>query len=430
MSNAAKYRKEIAWALAAKASAFLFYYALVYYLTHLMTVRIWGEWSAFFAVLSLILLLSDQGINIASKRFIAQARGTPELGGVVRRTLFLRVVASAIYTALIFFLLNFVPLSGQAYDAGLFEHSLVLIGLYSVLDYLKNLFEALHRLRFTFVITAVEHSLKLLLVILLLREQSQFNAIITGFTIATAAGIVAGGISLFRMVPGVFSGAAPPKLTRQAYIYSLPIFLMSIGGLVALEIDTIMLRQMRNAYETGIYAAAKNIVIFLPHLSLAFSMGTMPRLAIFNSTTAGANRRTYYRLLLGITGLYLLISLGVVAFAFFGVRLFYGESYGAATVPLLALTPFVLLTGVSTFCASFLDYRGLAWMRSFNFMITLVVNVVLNWLWIPRWGAVGAAAASTMAFLPYCLLNIWQAHNAFSPRRPGGEADLVRVDDL
>jgi O-antigen/teichoic acid export membrane protein len=430
MSNAAKYRKEIAWAIAAKAAAFLFYYALVYYLTHLMTVRVWGEWSAFFAVLSLILLLSDQGINVASKRFIAQARATAELGGVVRRTLLLRLIASAGYTVIIFFLLNFVPLSGQAYDPGLFKHSLILIGLYSVLDYLKNLFEALHRLRFTFVITALEHGLKLLLVILLMREQDQFNAIITGFTVATAAGIVAGGISLFRMVPGIFSVPAPPKLTRQAYIYSLPIFLMSIGGLVALEIDTIMLRQMRNAYETGIYAAAKNIVIFLPHLSLAFSMGTMPRLAIFDSSTAGANRRTYYKLLLGITALYLLISLGVVAFAFFGLRLFYGESYGAATMPLLALTPFVLLSGISTFCASFLDYRGLAWLRSSNFLITLVVNVLLNWLWIPRWGAVGAAAASTVAFLPYCLLNIWQAHHAFSPRSRGGKPDLARADGL
>jgi O-antigen/teichoic acid export membrane protein len=428
MSGAAKYRKEIAWAMAAKASAFLFYYALVYYLTHLMAVRVWGEWSAFFAVLSLILLLSDQGINVASKRFIAQARGTAGLAGVVRRTLLLRLVASVAYTALIFVILNFFPPSGHAHDAGLFKQSLVLIGLYSVLDYFKNLFEALHRLRFTFLITALEHGLKLLLVILLMREQSQFKAIITGFTIATAAGIVAGGISLFRLVPGIFSVPAPPKLTRQAYLYSLPIFLMSIGGLVALEIDTIMLRQMRNAYETGIYAAAKNIVIFLPHLSLAFSMGTMPSLAIFDAATAGVNRRTYYQLLLGITGLYLLISLGVVAFAFFGVRIFYGESYGAAAVPLLALTPFVLLTGISTFCASFLDYRGLAWMRSFNFMITLVVNVLLNWLWIPRWGAVGAAAASSVAFFPYCLLNIWQAHGAFSPRRSRGGPDVVRPD--
>ena len=85
MATAAKYAKETFWAVASKGAAFFFYYALLYYLTRRMTVDMWGEWSAFLALLNIILLISDQGINTASKRYLAAARDTDELGLQTRR---------------------------------------------------------------------------------------------------------------------------------------------------------------------------------------------------------------------------------------------------------------------------------------------------------------------------------------------------------
>jgi len=42
MPTAAKYAKETFWALASKGAAFVFYYALIYYLAREMTVDVWG----------------------------------------------------------------------------------------------------------------------------------------------------------------------------------------------------------------------------------------------------------------------------------------------------------------------------------------------------------------------------------------------------
>jgi O-antigen/teichoic acid export membrane protein len=205
---------------------------------------------------------------------------------------------------------------------------------------------------------------------------------------------------------------------RQVYLYSFPVFLMSIGGFAALEIDTIMLKQLRTAYDTGIYSAAKNIVMFLPHLSLAFSMGIVPGLAVFDERTALAKRRLYYQVLFGIAGLYVLIGLGIAVFAMFGLGLFFQPVYQAASTPLMVLIPFVILSGMSTYSGNLLDYRGLAWLRSVNFGATIIINVLLNWWWIPKFGAAGAAAASSVAFAPYCALNLWQAHKAFAAAGP------------
>jgi O-antigen/teichoic acid export membrane protein len=418
MPTAAKYAKETFWAIASKSAAFVFYYALVYYLTRKMTVEMWGDWSAFLALLNIIILTADQGINSATKRYVVEARDAINLGGVVRVTFTLRVLASLLYTLFIASLIH--PLLAWLHQpnyVALMQRSLSLVALYGIMEYFKNLFEALHRLRFTFIVNVLEHGFKLLLVIVLFQGSHQFTAIIIAYTIAVGIALAGGLVAAFRVIPQIFSSFAPRGLMRQAYLYSFPIFLMSIGGFAALEIDTIMLKYLRTAYDTGIYSAAKNIVMFLPHISLALSMGTVPGLSVFDPDTALSKRRVYYQVLSGIAGMYLLIGLGVVAFAMFGLGFFFKPEYQAASTPLLVLSPFVVLTGISTYCGNLLDYRGLAWTRSMSFGLTIVANVLLNWWLIPKWGAVGAAAASSIAFAPYCILSLWQAHMAFATHR-------------
>lgn len=414
MTTGAKYVRETLWAIAAKAAAFVFYYALIYYLTRTMSVSAWGDWSAFFALLNILMLVSDQGINTASKRYITEARSGEELAGIVKLTFLLRILASLGYTIVIAFLLpTLLRWVGQPEYLQLIQRSLLLVALYGIMEYFKNLFEALHQLRFTFLVNFLEHGCKLVLVLLLFREGS-FFPIVIAFTLAVGIALAAGIIAMARTIPGVFRVSMPVSRLKAIYAYSLPVFFMSIGGFVALEIDTIMLKNLRTAYDTGIYSAAKNIVLFLPHISIALSMGMVPGLSVFDEHTAQANRRLYYRVLGGLTAVYVVICAAVAVFALFGMPLFFKPDYYAASLPLLALIPFVLLGGVSNYSAYLLDYRGFATIRAVNFGFTIIANVLLNWWWIPKWGAVGAAAASSVAFVPYCALNLWQAHRAFS----------------
>lgn len=414
MPSAAKYATETFWAVAAKGTAFVFYYALVFYLTRKMSVDVWGEWSAFLALLNIILLISDQGLNVAVKRYILAARDTEELGGVVRVTFALRLLATFAFTLAIALLIRpLLDLLGQPFYLALMQRSLLLIALYAIMEYFKYLFEALHRLQFTFVITAIEHGSKLMLVVALFRGGERFVSIVTAFTVAVAVTLVVSGIVTLRTIPGVFTSTAPPRKMREVYLYSLPAFLMSIAGFISLEIDTIMLKSLGTNYETGIYSAAKQIVMFLPHISVAFSMGAIPGLALFNEQTAWSQRRLYYRILGGIAGIYLAVCLAVAAFALWGMNLFFRPEYYAASRPLLVLIPFAIFNAATIYSGNLMVYRGLAWQRSINVGLTIILNVLLNWWLIPIWGAVGAATASSIAYLPYCILNLRAAHRAF-----------------
>ena len=418
MPTATKYAKETFWALASKGVAFVFYYALVYFLTRQMTVEVWGDWSAFLALLNIVLLISDQGINAANKRYIAKSRDSAELGGLVCATLTLRVLASLLFTVVIALLIPpFLSWLHQANHIGLMQRSLLLIALYRIMDYFKSLFEALHRLRSTFIINTVEHGLKLILVLLLYRGGDEFFTIVSAFTVAVAVALAVGFVLTIQRIPGMFVPRQAWPNIRQLYLYSLPVFLMSIAAFISPEIDTIMLKNLATDYETGIYSAAKQIVIFLPHIALAFSMGIIPGISVFEEAAAPIQRRLYYRLLAGLAGLYVIVSLGVVMFARWGMGLFFRPEYHTASTTLLVLIPFVVFNAATIFSGNLMLYRGLAWQRLANIGLTITANVFLNWLLIPVWGAVGAAAASSLAYLPYCLLNLIAADKAFSASR-------------
>jgi len=407
-----KFAKETAWAVCAKAVALVCYYAMVYYMMQRMGVFRWGQWSAFWAVMNIVLLTSDQGINVAAKRFIAEARLMDDVPGVARATFLLRVVASVLFTVV--FALVCAPLM-HALERPDFVWlgmaALPLLLLFGIAEYFKALFEALHRLKYTFWMNAIEHGGKLVLVMVLYAWNPMFSAVVLAYSLATAALVLAGILVALRLIPGLFrSGMARPWLL-PVWQYSFPIFLMSMGGFISLEIDTIMISRMRGDMETGIYSAAKQLVIFLPHISLAVGMGTLPALAR-RADDPEKQRKTYARIMRILLGIYVLIALGLALFAKFLLVPVLGSSYAASSAPLLALIPFTLFSSLSIFSGNLLNYRGQAWVRSLHMLVTIVLNIGLNWLWIPEYGAVGAAWASSIAYIPYFLLNGWQARRS------------------
>src|SRR5207302_70421 len=143
---------------------------------------------------------------------------TDELGVIVRLTFALRLITSFFFTFAIALLIRpLLDLLGQPSYLALMQRSLLLIALYSIMEYFKYLFEALHRLRFTFVINALEHGSKLILVIALFRGGDRFLAIVTAFTIAVAVAFVVGVILTLGTIPGIFASPAPPRKMREVY---------------------------------------------------------------------------------------------------------------------------------------------------------------------------------------------------------------------
>ena len=98
------------------------------------------------------------------------------------------------------------------------------------------------------------------------------------------------------------------------------------------------------------------------------------------------------------------------------IRLVFGADFLPAYTALLALLPGVVLMGVQRVCGAPTLRTGRPAVTAAIYGASLCCNVLLNVVWIPRWGLIGASAASSVSYSLSTLLFVaWTARLAEVP---------------
>lgn len=82
----------------------------------------------------------------------------------------------------------------------------------------------------------------------------------------------------------------------------------------------------------------------------------------------------------------------------FAIRLVFGKAYAPAVIPTLLLLPGVATLGMQRVCGAPVLRTGRTSGIAAIYGVTLIVNIILNVLWIPRLGIAGASLASTLSY--------------------------------
>jgi len=407
--------KETFWSFAGKGTTFLLVMLFNVYLARRLGTERFGEWAFFFSLLTVISVLSYSGINASARRYVAQRSETEELSGVLKSSVRLRFIVSLVFAVSLFLVRR--PLAafiGRPEFAPLFAAAAPLIFFAGLVEFLKQVFTGLHRIRYNFIVNLVEYGLKLLLVVFFLGFSRSLTGIVNSFTIAAFTAAVIGFYCLRKNFYMKDRADGKKDFTKHIFKYSIPLFFIGIGFLLVTEIDTLMLGVLSTDREVGLYAVAKQIIVKLPHISLAMAMGIMPVFAKLNSKNKRKLMALFYRLLkmnavvfLVIVTILLFFSRSFICFAF-------GSAYSAAALPLRILTAYLVFYSFSVLLSSFLNYQGRAAKRAVSLGACMLFNIALNVLLIPAYGAVGAAVATTVSFFPYTVLNAIEVRKVFS----------------
>ena len=403
--------KETAWSLLSKAVASLFFIGLNIFLARYLGPDNFGAWSYFYSILNIALLLSFFGINQSTKKFTAQFNETDQLGSVLKSSLVIRVSFSFIFV--IIFLLIIRPLVSILGRTD-FELLLVLatpiIFFAGMVDYLKCAFEGLHRLKYGFFMALTEHGLKFSLTIIILFFMNGLVAIVYSFNLALFVTALV-GFYFFYFHFYKNNQVGMDSFSRDIFKYSLPLFFIWIGFVIAVELDVLMIGILCIDSEVGIYAIAKQIIVKLPSIATAISSGSMPVFAKLDKGNKKELKKLFCQLLKINSVIFGVIGLLLLATSWFFIPLIFGKEYTASVVPLMILVFYLILFSYSIFLSSFLDYQGKANKRAVNLIITIALNIILNLMLIPRYGATGAAIGTSISYAPYVFLNWMEVRN-------------------
>lgn len=187
---------------------------------------------------------------------------------------------------------------------------------------------------------------------------------------------------------------------------------MWIAGLYLLNsrTDLIMLGSLKNSYEVGVYAIASRAAELTGLAMSATNTVLAPKIA---QLYHAGDHATLRRLVHGAMRRVMAVSLplGVVLFvgADWLLTVFYGERFaGGAVVMRILIVAQVLVVGSGPL-GTVLNMTGHTRANTNNMLIAVILNVVLNVLLIPRFGANGAAAATAVSLVASRILLSFQA---------------------
>ena len=185
---------------------------------------------------------------------------------------------------------------------------------------------------------------------------------------------------------------------RNLMAASWPLVLSGIVFMVYLRIDQVMLGQMTDSHELGIYASAVKIAEIWFFIPTAIVSSVFPNIV---KARENDEEEFYGRLqklynLLAFLGY--AIAIPTTFLAGIVVFLFYGEAYQAAAPMLVLLIWSDVFANLAVARNAYL--MAMNWTRVLLMMVLAgsLVNIALNFILIPRYGGVGAAAASLVSY--------------------------------
>jgi lipopolysaccharide/colanic/teichoic acid biosynthesis glycosyltransferase/O-antigen/teichoic acid export membrane protein len=197
---------------------------------------------------------------------------------------------------------------------------------------------------------------------------------------------------------GFFTQLGRPsvELARRIYLFGVRGQLGSLLMLLNLRYNFVLLAALAGPVTLGIYTVASKYAEVLRMLPIAANWVLYPRFARSDARAATEDsRRLIPRAgtVTAVTALPLALAAGIV------VPFLFGDVFRAAVLPAQILLIGLAAEGVAGVSSAFLLGRGRPGLNSLGAAAGVVVTVILNFMLVPRYGAVGAAIASSVAFL-------------------------------
>jgi O-antigen/teichoic acid export membrane protein len=208
--------------------------------------------------------------------------------------------------------------------------------------------------------------------------------------------------SLHRRSAGIVRHGSPRPFLMAALRLGLRAYPLLFLPYLLIKSDILLVRWLRGAAETGIYSVAGqavDVMLLLPSTIAAVALPSIVR--------AARPREEFVRVVRPTLLLSLGLALLVAAFGYWPILIVFGRPYAGAYNALLFLLPGFLCLALQSVLSQYFAARRFPLVLSAFWLAGIAVNVMLTLLFVPTWGYVAAAGASSVGYATVVLLMFW-----------------------
>lgn len=191
-----------------------------------------------------------------------------------------------------------------------------------------------------------------------------------------------------------FDGAVAGALLRESW----PLMFSGMVLMIQARIDQVMLKEMTNSAEVGYYSVALRLIEAIGFIPMILKNSLFPSIV----KAKRESEQTYRARLLNFYRLNFLIFLLTATPIFFLseqiVLTLFGTAYHVAGALLSLMAVRLFFTNMGVARSAFLLMENLQKFSLITMVSGTIVNVTLNYFWIPQYGSQGAIIATIASF--------------------------------
>lgn len=366
-------------------------------LARLLLPELFGIYHLALAVGLLLFTFTDFGINGTLTRYVADALGRND--ETLARSYFvylgkIKLVLGLLFSLLIFSLAK--PLAFHVFNKpSLFlplEIIAVFVFLNALLSFTNSAFEAFKEFKYNTIRSSIYEGLRLILIPLFVILGYSVGGALAGLCLSILGAFLVLFYFLAKKHTFLLKGEVK-RIDRKRILRFLSFLTIgSISGVVFVYVDSIMLGILMAAEYVGFYRASYSIVIAI--VGLASIAGVL--FPVFTQLEGDDLNNAFQKVFKYSTILSFPFAFGLVFIAEPLVKVIYGAEYLPAVYPLYVLS-FLIITSMTDFFSIIFTTKEKPEYPTMVTIVSMTLNVILNYFLILRFGMIGAAVATVVS---------------------------------
>ncbi|MCK4352701.1 flippase [candidate division WOR-3 bacterium] len=355
-----------------------------------------GAFAFIMLIPALLTMLGNLGIGAANTYFTANRKYPGE--NIVSNTFFSAIVIGGLLI-LAFYLGSHIPvfkefIASKHVPLSLLWLAISIIPFSLLYSYSISILVGREKIATFSIINIINPALYLLFIVFFV---TIFKKSVSGAVTAYVLNIILIALITFFLIQkiGKLKLNIDTKLLRESTSYGFKAWVGNLAQFLNYRLDMFLVAYFLNFTVLGYYSLAVGIVEQLWLVPASIATVLFPRVSYIGGTKASRLTPKVTRTSLFII---LVISFMLAIIAKPLIKFIYGKAFLPSVLPFLILLPGVIILSIDKVLSSDLAGRGKPEIGAMASLVSLLVNIPLNLLLIPRWGISGAAFASTIAY--------------------------------
>lgn len=383
-------------------------------LSRMLGPESFGVFSAAFALSLLISRIFDLGMGMALQRQLAQEAS--EHGAKQKTTNIVQAITIVrAVTAIVLVIAGWVlgPWIGYAIlhiqNPLIIQISISSVGVSMGFDLITYIYQAYQQFLHSSLLVILQAGIKLLgAVLLLVTHQANALTSLLLYNLAPLSGVIWGlwefRTSIFTPIRNTFKDLSIIKPVAKWGSVAI------ISAAFAEQIDVLFIQAMLTSHDTGLYAAASRIAMFMSLIGLSLGTVLSIRVARYHDKAhLDAYLKKAWLLSIGC----ILLTLIAIPFGSIAIHFTVGSAYNGAVMPLsLLLIATALSSAASPYTALFYLFDKPQY-YSISGILTMVILIVGDLILIPQSGLFGAGLAKIITRAIVLVFTFWYVHTSY-----------------